>query len=139
MLVKYTPSESMLSPFFDEFFAPDLTARRPSELAPRCDILERQDDYVIFAEIPGVPRDQVKVQYENGLLTLSGEKKIHEKHDSERFYKVERTCGSFSRSFRIGDEIDADNIKAKFEDGVLAVSLPKTAKPKGRAIDVQVK
>ena len=139
MLVKYTPNESMPSPFFDDFFASDLTARRSTELAPRCDILERKDDYVIYAEIPGVPREQVKVQYENGLLTLSGEKKIHEKHDGERFYKLERTCGLFSRSFRIGDEIDSENIKAKFEDGVLAVFLPKTVKAKGRAIDVQVK
>jgi HSP20 family protein len=129
----------MLSPFLDNFFAPEMATHRASELAPRCDILERKDDYVIYAEIPGVSKDQVKVQYENGLLTLSGEKKIHEKHDDERFYKVERTCGSFSRSFRIGDEIESDAINAKCDDGVLAVFLPKAAKGKGRAIDVQVK
>jgi len=139
MLVNYAPSESTLSPFFDDFFASDLTARRSSELAPRCDILERENDYAIYAEIPGVPKDQVKVQYENGLLTLSGEKKIHEKHDGERFYKLERTCGSFSRSFRIGDEIDLEKINAKYDDGVLALFLPKTVKAKGQAIDVQVK
>jgi len=138
MLVKYTPNESLLSPFFGDFFAPELMAQRSSELAPRCDILERKDDYVIYAELPGVPRDQVKVRYENGLLTLSGEKKIHEKHDDDRFYKVERTCGSFSRSFRIGDEIDSNKINAKYEDGVLAVFLPKAAKAIGRIIDVQV-
>ncbi len=139
MLVKYTPSESILNPYFDDFFASDLSARRSAELAPRCDILERKDDYAIFAEIPGVPRDQVKVQFENGLLTLSGEKKIHEKHDGERFYKLERVCGSFSRSFRLGDEIDSERISAKFDDGVLAVYLPKTTKATSRSVDIQVK
>jgi len=139
MLVKYTPAESILKPFFDDFLSSDLAIRRQADLVPRCDILERQEDYVIYAEIPGARKEDVKLEFKNGLLTISGEKKIHEKTDGEKFYCVERVCGTFGRSFRLGEEINTDKINAQYEDGVIAVFLPKTEKAQPKSIEVQIK
>lgn len=137
MLVKYTPADTMLSPFFDDFFGSDVPATR-ADVAPRCDILERKDDFVIFAETPGVHKGDVKVEFQNGLLTIRGEKKIHDKVDGEKFYRVERVCGTFSRSFRLGEEIDTEKISAKYEDGVLSVILPKNTRAQAKSVDVQI-
>lgn len=137
MLVRYRPSTSLLSPLFDDFLSSDLTTR-VNDNAPRCDILERKDDYLILAEMPGVKKGDFKVEVEDHTLTIRGEKKIHEKKDGEKYYRVERVCGTFSRSFRLGDEIDTGNINAKYEDGVLQVSLPKAEQVLRKAVEVKI-
>lgn len=137
MLVKYRPMSSFLSPFFDEFWSPSLTDRE-CYLSPRTDILERKNDYVIYAEMPGVSQDSFKVEVEDNLLTISGTKGIHQKEDGEQFYRTERTCGDYRRSFRLGDEIDTTKVSAKYQDGVLEVVLPKAQKAKPKNIEIKV-
>jgi len=137
MLVKYRPADSILSPFFEDFLRSDWPLSE-SDLSPRCDILERKDDYLILAEMPGVKKADFKVEFENNLLTIRGEKRIHEKKDGEKFYRVERLCGNFRRSFRLGDEIDSGKISAKYEDGILTVSLPKSEKVRRKAVEVKI-
>jgi HSP20 family protein len=105
--------------------APDNKAWRPT-----CDIKETDGAVLVHAELPGVPKEQIKVDFENGVLTISGERKYEKKDEKEHFHRVERSYGSFSRSFPIGDKVDPSQIKANFKDGVLEVTVPKPPSPK---------
>ncbi|RJP80708.1 MAG: Hsp20/alpha crystallin family protein [Candidatus Zixiibacteriota bacterium] len=135
MLVRYSPAESVMNSFLEDFLSSDTPQ---SELVPRCDVLERENDYAILMELPGVPKDDVKVEYQNHLLTVSGEKKMPAKKESERYFRVERRYGAFSRSFRVGTEIDTGKIQAAFDNGILAITLPKTEKAQPKKIEVSV-
>jgi HSP20 family protein len=105
---------------------------------PAVDIVEGDQNYVITAEMPGVQAGNVDVRLSEGRLTIKGAKK--EKTDEERkgVFVSERRYGSFERTFRVPESVDADKIAAKFADGVLTVTLPKTAEAKKseRKIDV---
>ena len=137
MLVQCHPRRNAFSPFFEDFFRADMPTQE-TDLTLRCDVLERQNDYVIYAEIPGVPKESVKVEIQDHLLTISGEKKMQERVEGERYNRTERRYGSFSRSFRVGDEVDASKIQAGYHDGVLEVILPKSEKAQPRTVDIRV-
>ncbi len=137
MLVKYSPMNALLSPFFDDFWNPG-RADVECNLVPRTDIIERKDSYVIYAEMPGVSKDDFKVEIENSLLTISGKKNVPEKADDEQLYRSERQCGNYRRSFRLGDEINTGKINAKYENGVLKVVLTKADKVKPKSIEVKI-
>lgn len=112
--------------------------RDGAEWAPSVDIAETDAAYVIKAELPEVDRKDVKVSVENGVLTLSGERKQESEESGKKFHRVERMYGSFARSFTLPDNVDPAKIKATFKDGMLNVELPKTAPAKPSHIDVQV-
>ncbi len=137
MLVKYRPADSFLSPFLHDFFRPGWPGVE-SDMVPRCDILERANDYLIQVEVPGIRKEDVKVEYKDHLLTISGEKKLEEDKEGEKFFCRERHYGAFSRTFRLGDEIDSNKINAKHENGVLQVHLPKSEQVQAKIVDVQV-
>ena len=103
---------------------------------PPVDISEEEDRIVLRAELPGVSKDDIDINVENGTITLRGEKKQQKKVDSESAYRMERFYGSFSRSFVLPTTIDPENIKASFSDGVLEVVLPKADEAKPRKIRV---
>lgn len=137
MLVKYRPATSLLSPLFDDdWFAP--RTDEECELMPRADILERKDSYVIFAEMPGVSKDEFHVDLENNVLTIRGKKSFYEKKDDEQYVRVERQCGNYKRSFRLGEEIDKDKISAKYKDGILEVELLKAEQVKPKSIEIKI-
>ncbi|MCI0513229.1 Hsp20/alpha crystallin family protein [candidate division KSB1 bacterium] len=106
---------------------------------PQVDIVEHENEIVLLAELPGVSRDQVKVSVNNGVLTLSGEKKFRELGKDDCYHCAERASGPFERKFTLPTTIDEAKIKAEFKDGVLRVVLPKAeaAKPKEIAIKVE--
>lgn len=93
--------------------------------SPPVDIGETDREYLIRAALPAVRKEDVTVTYENGMLTLSGERR-KEEHEGERLHRVETFYGSFSRSFELPDAIDAQAISAEAKDGVLTVHVPKT-------------
>lgn len=92
---------------------------------PSVDISETDEEYLIRAALPAVKKEDVKVTYEDGLLTLSGERRQQEEQKDEKFHKVETYYGNFSRSFALPDAIKEDAIKAESQDGVLTVHVPK--------------
>jgi HSP20 family protein len=94
--------------------------------APSVDISETGQEYLIRAALPAVKKEDVKVTVEDGMLTLSGERRQKEEQKDERFHKVETFYGSFSRSFALPDSIDAAGISAESKDGVLTIHVPKT-------------
>lgn len=109
-----------------------------SDWAPRVDIAETDTSFEIKAEIPEVKKDDVHVSVDNGVLTLRGERKQEKEEQDKKFHRVERFYGSFSRSFTLPENVDADAIKASFKDGVLTVELPKTQASKPAAIAVRI-
>lgn len=105
---------------------------------PTVDISETESEYLIKAELPEVSKEDVKVTVENGVLTLQGERRQEKEEKGRRFHRVERSYGSFVRSFTLPESVDEGGVKAEYKDGVLALHLPKSEKVKPKAIDVKV-
>ena len=119
--------------FGTTFLAPTLTA-----WSPAVDVRETDNEFIVSAELPGLTQDDVYITIENGVLSLSGEKKEEReegKADSGR-YVLERRYGRFQRSFSLPRGVATDNISAKFSDGILTVTLPKAATAKPRQIKI---
>ncbi len=104
---------------------------------PPVDIKETRDAFVLFAELPGVNKKDIKITYKNGLLVLEGERKFEEDRNA-RYHRVERNYGRFFRSFQLPAEIQSDKIQARFRDGVLEVYLPKVEEEKEKEIQISV-
>ena len=101
---------------------------------PMADVAEQDDAYVITADLPGVSRDNIKVQMVDNVMTLSGERKSETRDEDTQ--RIERSYGRFSRSFSLPSAVDEGKISAEYKDGVLTVTLPKaeSAKPKQIAV-----
>ena len=111
-----------------------------ADWAPSVDISETGTAYLIKGEIPGVKKEDVKVTIENRMLTIQGERKQEKEEKGKKFHRVECSYGSFMRSFQMPDDADENNVKAEFKDGMLNVTLAKSAKAqqKAKAINVAV-
>jgi HSP20 family protein len=106
--------------------------------APAVDIYEKDGNIVLKAELPGVDAKDVDVRVENNLLTLRGERKFDNEVTRDNYHRVERSYGSFSRSFTLPNVVDTANIKAEFRDGVLHMTLPKREEARPRQIQINV-
>jgi len=105
---------------------------------PTVDISETDHAYVIKAELPEVKREDVKVRVEEGVLTLSGERRQEKEEKGKKYHRVERSYGSFVRSFALPESVDENGVQAEYKDGVLSLHLPKAEKAKPKAIEVKV-
>ncbi|GAB4243998.1 MAG: Hsp20/alpha crystallin family protein [Candidatus Methylacidiphilales bacterium] len=115
--------------------------RSPNALAtwaPLVDIQENDREYLIKAELPEVEKDNVKVTVENGVLTISGERKLEQEERDAKHHRIERFYGSFARSFVVPDNADGSRISADFKNGVLRVHLPKSEEAKPKQIEIKV-
>lgn len=106
-----------------------------TQTGPAVNIYETQDEYVLEAELPGWSRDQVDINFENNVLTLSGHRDLQ--GDNRNWLRVEGLTGSFSRSFTISSAIDASHVEAEMKDGVLSIHLPKREEAKPRQIEIK--
>jgi HSP20 family protein len=125
---------SLLSP---RWIAPELAAA--GEIIPLIDVFEEGDDVVIKAELPGMKKDEISVDFSDGTVIISGEKRQEEKIEKKNYHMIERTYGSFTRSVRMPVEVQAEKAKATFRDGILEVRVPRTeeARKKERKIPIQ--
>lgn len=106
--------------------------------APAVDIRETDKEYLIKADLPEVKKEDVKVEFQDGFLTVEGERK-HEKEDKgTTFHKIEREYGKFVRRFALPTEVDAAKVQAEFKDGVLSIHLPKSAKALPKSVEIKV-
>ena len=107
--------------------------------SPAVDIFETRDNVVLKAELPGLEKKDFSIEVKDNLLILKGERKCEKETKEENYYRMERAYGSFTRSFNLPTAVDKDRVKAKFKDGVLEVTIPKTesAKPKQISVDVE--
>ena len=109
-----------------------------SEWTPLVDLAEDDKEYLIKAELPEVKKEDVKVTVENGVLTITGERKFEKEEENKKYHRIERAYGSFMRSFTLPQDAAGDKVNAEFKDGVLKVHLPKSAEAKPKSIDVKV-
>jgi HSP20 family protein len=109
-----------------------------ADWVPRVDITEDDKEYLIKAEIPEVDKKDAKVTVQEGVLTIQGERKREKEENNKRVHRIERFYGTFVRSFSLPEDVDEDNLKAEFKDGMLLVHLPKAEKPKPKAVEIQV-
>src|ERR1700678_2663883 len=106
--------------------------------APAVDIVETENELILKADVPGVELKDIDIQLENGTLTVKGERKFEKEEKNKGFHRMERSYGSFVRIFTVPDTVDAEQVKAGYEAGVLTITLPKKEIAKPRAIKVQI-
>jgi HSP20 family protein len=106
--------------------------------APAVDILETENELVLKADVPGVDLKDIDIQLENGTLTVKGERKFEKEATNKGFHRMERSYGSFVRIFTVPETVEAENVKAAYDAGVLTITLPKKEIAKPKAIKVQV-
>jgi HSP20 family protein len=106
--------------------------------SPAVDIVENENDLVLKADVPGIEPNDIDIRMENGTLTIKGERKFENNPTDQGYHRIERSYGSFARSFALPDSIDPEKVKAEFKNGVLAVILPKKEVAKPRAVKVEI-
>lgn len=129
-----TPNMRFFDRFFDDFGLPELSDDK--QWLPTIDVSETDDHVIVRAEVPGMDKKDINITMSDGLLTIQGEKKQEKKEEKENYRFVERRYGSFSRSLRIPNGVDADKIDASYKDGVLKVAIPKSEPEKSRKIEI---
>ena len=105
---------------------------------PAVNILEREEGIVISADLPGLKAEDVDVTVDNGILTIKGERTLEEVAEGETYHRVERSYGSFERSFSIPNSVDPKKIEARFSNGEMTITLPKREESKPRSVKVKV-
>jgi HSP20 family protein len=108
------------------------------EWAPSADISETDKEYLIRAELPAVAKEDVHVTFEDGVITIKGERKQRKEEKNEKFHRVESVYGSFERCFMLPENVNSDAIRCESKDGILSVHIPKTEVPKTKAIQITV-
>jgi len=138
-LIRWEPARELrdMNRLFNTLFEPSAGAvmRRWS---PAMDLVETEDNYVLRADLPGVSEGDVKIELDDNVLTISGERKSAHKEAKEGYYRVERAYGSFSRTLKLPEGVDADSISASFDRGVLEVNVPKPEQRKPRRVEIAV-
>ncbi len=139
-ITRWTPTTAYLSrePFarmFDSFFN-DMQGEETRSWVPPVDIQETGEAYLFHAELPGLTRDDIHITLENNVLRVSGERKLDKDVKKENYHRVERTYGTFTRTFTMPTQVDSDKVLAAFENGVLTVTVPKSERAKPRKIEI---
>lgn len=135
---EFASLQDQMNRLFGDTYLRDDEAVRGSWIPP-VDIYETdQHDLVLKAEVADIPRNDIHVTVENNTLTLRGEKKFSHEVKEDKFHRVERSYGSFNRSFTLPNTVDPSKVKADYKDGVLTVRMPFREEAKPRVIDVDV-
>lgn len=139
-LVRYNPFNelSVFKNTLDDFFTdPVFKGNETKAFAPAVDILNREDHVELNVELPGLKKEDIKVNIEDRVLTISGEHRMDNEEKKEAYYRRERRYGSFKRSFSLSEDILTDEVSAEYKDGILKVSLKKdTAKEEVKQITI---
>jgi HSP20 family protein len=109
-----------------------------ADWAPAMDVQETDQEYLVKADLPEVKKEDVKVDVQEGVLTIEGERKQEKEEKNKKFHRIERSYGKFVRRLAMPGDVDAAKAAAEFKDGVLQVHLPKSPTSKPRTIDVKV-
>jgi HSP20 family protein len=146
-LIRWEPARELqsiqqeMNRLFGTFFDPHAGVGSGGALRrwiPAMDLVEEKDRFVLHADLPGVSEDEVNVELEENVLTISGERKSEHEDRKEGYYRIERASGSFSRSLTLPEGVDPDAINARFEQGVLEVTIPKPKESKPRRVAIGV-
>jgi HSP20 family protein len=131
-------STRLFEEFFNDFpFNSSFPSTRES-WSPAVDILEKDGDLVLRAELPGMTEKQIELKLEGNTLTLKGERKLENEEKKNNYHRVESFYGSFMRAFRLPDTVDMEKISAEYKNGVLVITMPQKPEVKPREIQVSV-
>lgn len=124
------------SDIMDEFFNDAVRSNRNS-FAPNIDISENDNEFVIEVEVPGVDKENIQIDVENNILTISGERKFEEKKENKQYHRVETHYGIFSRTLSLPDNADSESVKASYENGILTITINKSEKSLKKQIEIK--
>lgn len=127
---------------FDRFFRGGTVADdgiMTTNWLPAVDLIEKDDEFVAKVELPGVSKDDVKITMQDNILTVRGEKKEEKETRQSNYHRLERSYGSFQRSFTLPNAVKADKVEAQYKDGILTITLPKSEEAKRKQIEVRVR
>jgi len=147
-LVRWNPARELdtlqgeMNRLFSSFFDTPTNAGNANGITrrwiPAMDLVETREHFVLKADLPGMTDADVKVEVENNVLTILGERKTEQEAEAEGYYRIERASGAFSRSLTLPEGIDADAVKATFDNGVLEVRVPKPVDVQPRRVQIGV-
>lgn len=106
---------------------------------PLTDIAENDDNYILRLDLPGIEKNDVKISYSDGELSISGERRQEKESKDSKYHRIERSYGKYYRSFTLPEKINADKIDAEFNNGQLTITVPKSEETKPKEIEVKVK
>ncbi len=126
---------------FEDYFGKTSDRRDESFWYPAMDISETEEGYLVEMDVPGIPKENIKISVKDNQLTITGERKSEKKEeDKDRTYhRIERYYGKFQRTIALPNEIDIEKIKADYKDGVLKITLPRSEKSKPKEIKIDIK
>jgi HSP20 family protein len=135
--------DNMFNTLIDEPFAPFSSpllkiAGERNLLTPNMDLTESERSYEVCAELPGLNENDVKITYDNGVLTLSGEKSESKEDKNKNYHMIERSFGKFRRQVKLPTDIDDNKIEAKFQNGILKIGLPKTKEKLAQTKEIHI-
>jgi HSP20 family protein len=130
--------QNQINRLFNEAFDRSSEEGNLTTWAPAVDIYETEHELVVKADLPDVKPEDLDIRVENNILTIHGERKFEKKVNEDKYLRVERAYGSFTRSFSLSNTVKADEIKADYKDGVLTLTIPKREEAKPKQIKVQV-
>ena len=131
-----TVFEDVFGSLFNDSFGTSAKTTQTDAWSPAVDIVESPDAYTLTADLPGLTKADVNLTVEEGVLTLTGERKNEQSAGNEFGHRYERACGKFSRSFRLGSGVETGKINAEFKNGMLTVELPKVEASKPYEVSI---
>ena len=130
--------QEQIGRLFNEAFEPTSDESSITTWAPAVDIFETGHELVVKADLPDIKAEELDIRVENNILTIRGERKFEKKVNENNYLRVERSYGSFSRSFSLANTVNSEGIKAEYKNGVLTLTIPKREEAKPKQIKVNV-
>ncbi|HZX73790.1 MAG TPA: Hsp20/alpha crystallin family protein [Cyclobacteriaceae bacterium] len=130
-IIRYNPADfypTSFSNLVDKFFNESVTRNGGSAFVPKVDVIENEKSYEVHVAAPGLSKDDFKIELNDNQLTVSGERKFTNEENKKNYRSIETQYGSFSRSFYLPENVDAQNINAKYNNGILELIVPKDEK-----------
>lgn len=145
-LVKFHPKKDLLrdtffqtgfNSLFDSFINEAAKTHGSGFFSPITDVSETESSFVIEVTLPGIKKEDIRVDLKNDILTISGERKLVKEEKEKKYHRMESAYGSFSRSFTLPENVSKDTLEASFTDGILHITLPKAADAAPKAIEIK--
>jgi len=127
--------DKRFSDILDDFFKDAVTTRQ-NGFTPRIDIVETETGFELEVQLPGIKKEDINVNINNNVLSVSGERKFDDKQEGKKFLRVESRFGSFNRSVQLPEGIDPESVKAGYKDGILSISIDKSEKKISKQIKI---
>jgi HSP20 family protein len=133
------PSLESIDRRLGRLFEPPFATEETFGFSPPANLVEQDGEYLLTVELPGMKKEDVSVSVEEDYVVVKGEKQAEKEEKGSRWHVVERSWGSFERSFPLPRTVQSDKVKAEFEDGILSVHLPKRTEARGRRVEISGK